>query len=64
MVILGLLATLMIFSWIIVTAVCVLSSQSSREEEQREWSRFMMNSQLTDSSAPRHTEFQRTTIQF
>ena len=50
MVILGVLAILMIVSWVIVTAVCVLSSQSSREEEQREWSMFKMSSQLSDSN--------------
>ena len=35
MVIIGVLVTLMVISWAIVTAMCVLSSRFSREEEQR-----------------------------
>lgn len=64
MVILGVLAVLMVASWFIVTAVCILSGRYSREEEKREWSMFGMNGQFSNSKAAKQLDFQRTKIQF
>jgi hypothetical protein len=54
----------MVVSWFIVSAVCILSGQYSRAEEQREWSMFRMSGQLPNSSAAQQSDFQGTKIQF